>query len=319
MRVLAFQNIGEVGVNSVATSAESESVEGPLCGVVVTYFPAEDVERRLMAIAKQVDVLVVIDNSASEAVTSRLEPIVARMSAHLISNCDNLGVATALNQGVAFARTRDAARVAFFDQDSEPVDEFRSEMDSVRSNYNRAAPLGILGCNYIQADRLKAHFPADRMGFVSVDHVITSGSMYDVAMLTKLGRFKDEFFIDGIDIEYCWRALANGYCVCRTKRPLMFHVLGNPVQHTFLGRNLGTSNHPAFRRYFMARNAVLILREYFLRLPRPALHLLNIHLKGLVLLSAFEAHRAKKLGFVFLGLWHGLQRRMDMKPWHLAK
>ncbi len=293
--------------------------QGKVCGVVITYFPPDGIEQRLSAIAALVDALVIVDNSGSGPVARALRVIADRLGADLISNPQNLGVAAALNQGVAFAREHHAARVLFFDHDSTPLEGFRHEMDAIWARCGADKQPGIVGCNYVLSGRSGAHFREDGDGFVPVDHVITSGSMYDTAMLTKLGPFRDEFFIDGIDVEYCWRALADGYCVCRTTRPLLKHALGNPVQYTLLSYRLGTSNHPAFRRYFMARNTVLILREYLFRLPRPALNLISTQLKGFILLAAFESHRSKKLGFAFLGLWHGLLGRVDMKPEHLAK
>jgi rhamnosyltransferase len=286
---------------------------------VVTYFPEGDFEQRLRAIAGQVDALVVVDNSGPGEAASRLEPIVHNARGTLISNAENVGLGAALNQGVDFARQTGAAHVLFFDQDSMPSLELRREMENVLSQDRSPGPPGIIGCNYTQSGVAKPRFSAAGGISVAADHVITSGSLYDVAMLTKLGPFRREFFIDGIDIEYCWRALTNGYGVCRTTRPLLEHVLGNPSRHAILGRDVGTSNHQAFRRYFMARNAILLLREYFFRLPGPALRLLKTQLKGTILVIALEDQKRRKLSFVFRGLWHGLLRRTDVKPWELPE
>jgi rhamnosyltransferase len=286
---------------------------GAICGVVVTYFPGDGFERRLRAIAEQVDALVVVDNSGLAAVPG-LEPMVREVRGHYMANAENVGLGAALNQGVGFARQIGAAQVLFFDQDSTPLPELRREMARVQW---QGEPAGIIGCNYVQRGEAKPRYPVSQEISVPVDHVITSGSLYDVAMLARLGPFRSEFFIDGIDIEYCWRALSNGYRVRRTTKPLLDHMLGDPVRGTVLGRRFGTSNHQAFRRYFMARNTVLLVRAYFFRLPGAALHLLKIQLKGVILLIALEHERRRKLGLIFLGLWHGLLGRMDVKPWEL--
>jgi rhamnosyltransferase len=293
-----------------------------VCGVVITYLPSDGIADRLTAIINQVDMLVVVDNSASVAINVSIEHLAGELGAHFISNAQNLGIATALNQGAAFAAARGANWVVFFDQDSKPVEDFRQEIENVLTNYRGAQPLGIVGCNYIIKGNETSRFPTNSAypeDYFLTDSVITSGSAYEMAMMSKLGPFKDAFFIDGVDIEYCWRALTNGYRVCRTKKPLLEHALGASNYHNFLGRRLGTSNHRAFRRYFMTRNAILIFREYFFRLPRLSLHLLGVQMKWAVLLLVFETDRRKKLGLALRGLWHGLIKRMDPEPWRMIK
>jgi len=301
----------------LAMTKKSERI---VCGVAITYFPPDGIADRLAAIVKQVDMLVIVDNSASPVVSASMAHLAGGVGAHFISNEKNLGVATALNQGVAFATERGADWVVFFDQDSKPAGDFRRELENVWTSYRERKPLGIVGSNYVVGGTAIARFPTDGPGienYVLTDAVITSGSANEIGMMSILGPYKDEFFIDGVDIEYCWRALTSGYHVCRTKRPLIEHALGAPTYHNFLGHRLGTSNHPAFRRYFMMRNTILIFREYFFRLPRLSLHLLGVQLKWAILLFAFETDKRKKLRLALLGAWHGLIHRVDPEPWRM--
>ena len=291
-----------------------------VCGVVITYLPTDGFADRLAAMAEQVDMLAIVDNSVSSAVNARTQTLAGELGAHFISNAQNLGMATALNQGVAFAMAHGAEWVVFFDQDSKPIEDFRQEIEAVWTNYREAKPLGIVGCNYIIKGTEISRFPtdgADLKSYRPTDSVITSGSAYEMAMISKLGPFKDEYFIDGVDTEYCWRALTNGYRVCRTRKPLLEHALGAPTYHNFMGRRFGTSNHRAFRKYFMTRNAILIFREYFFRLPGPSLRLLGVQLKSAILLCAFETDKRRKLSLVLRGLWHGLIERVDPEPWRM--
>jgi rhamnosyltransferase len=50
--------------------------------------------------------------------------------------------------------------------------------------------------------------------------------------------------------------------VIETVRPLMSHSLGAPTAHKLLWATTWTSNHPPDRRYYMARNNTVLLREY---------------------------------------------------------
>jgi hypothetical protein len=67
----------------------------------------------------------------------------------------------------------------------------------------------------------------------------------------------------------------------------------------------------------MTRNAILIFREYFFRLPRLSLHLLGGQLKWAILLCTFETDKRRKLGLALRGLWHGLIHRVDPEPWRM--
>lgn len=204
-----------------------------VCGVVVTYFPPDGVTARLAEIAKHVDTLVVVDNSASNAVSSLLRPVAAQLGARLLSNAKNLGMATALNEGVDFARANGAAWVVFFDQDTDLSGKFRRELDSIWSNYDGGKPLGIIGCNHLLSGSSRPRYPdesPDGKNYVQATSVITSGSAYAMTMLAKLGPFKDEYFIDCVDTEYCWRARTNGYAVCITTKPLVTHAIGTPTE-----------------------------------------------------------------------------------------
>ena len=305
-------------IRPVTASEEKTPQLEKVCGVVVTYFPPHGVQSRLEKIAKHVDQLIVVDNSASDNVSALLAAVTGTIGADLLVNSYNLGIAKALNQGVDFARANGAAWVVFFDQDSEPNDEFRSEFDHIRSVYDESKPLGVIGSNYFLSGHAAARYPTDSPDgkkYTAIASVITSGSSYKMTMLGRLGPFKDEYFIDCVDTEYCWRARTNGYAVCITTKPLVTHTIGAPTSYSVLGRRMTTWNHSAFRRYFIGRNNILLFQEYFYRLPSDCFDLLGYVLKTAMKICAVEQERPKKLSYLLLGIWHGMLRRRDGNPW----
>lgn len=287
------------------------------CGVVVTYFPPEGMASRLAKIARHVDALIVIDNSASDIVSSLLAPVSAQLGAHLILNAQNVGIAKALNQGIDYARSEGASWVVFFDQDSVPNDEFRTEFSQILSTYDEIEPLGVIGCNYFLPSSAKPRYPTVGPGgksYARITSVITSGSAYAMGMLSRLGPFRNDYFIDCVDTEYCWRARTNGYAVCITTKPLVTHTIGAPTSHRVFGRKLTTWNHSAFRRYFIGRNNILLFQEYFSRLPGDSFDLLGYVLKTALKICVVEQEKRKKLGYLLLGIWHGLLKNTEGKP-----
>jgi rhamnosyltransferase len=276
-------------------------------GVVVTYFPSDDLADHLARISAQIEAFAVIDNSAAPEVAARVAALAKRFGAKPVLNPENLGIAAALNIGVALALEARAARVAFFDQDSEIFPEFLSENDAIWSACAGGPPLGIVGSNFLAGASGRAQYrTGGAQQYVQVCDVMTSASVYDMAMLAKLGPFADAYFIDSIDIEYCWRAKTNGYTVCRSTKPLLKHSIGCQTDHSLLGLRVKTSNHPAWRRYYMIRNTLFLVRTYYRRLPRPCRDRLVRQLEQSFWVCLCERNRWGKLGFCLLGLVHGL-------------
>ena len=102
--------------------------------------------------------------------------------------------------------------------------------------------------------------------WLEVESVISSGSLLALAVYEQIGPFRDEFFIDHVDTEYCLRARRQGFRILQTRRPSMSHTVGAPTRHKGLGKVRWTTNHSA-------RPALLHCQEQHravarIRLPR---------------------------------------------------
>ena len=78
-----------------------------------------------------------------------------------------------------------------------------------------------------------------------VSIVITSGALYNLKAYPKIDPFRDDFFIDYVDIEYCLRAKQNGYNIVVNCNARLYHRLGN--QQTRMAGPF--TMHPPFIRY----------------------------------------------------------------------
>jgi rhamnosyltransferase len=144
-----------------------------------------------------------------------------------------------------------------------------------------------------------------------VESVITSGSLIPLAVHAAVGPFRDDFFIDYVDSEYCFRARAQGYRVIRTAKPLMSHTIGAPTRHTVLGLCKWTTNHSADRRYYIARNDTVMLREYGgYPFGSWALKSLGRRLRTCKRIVLYEQFKARKIAAVSAGWWDGVRGHM---------
>lgn len=291
----------------------------------MTYHPDAEFPRRVAAIADQVEAMVVVDNGSDAAALTMLRALAAsRPALELIENGVNRGVASALNAGVTRAEMRGVDWVLLFDQDSEALEGLVDGLFEVVGAFPPDRRLGIVGAGY-EAPAGVAPAPADTAAFapaavngaggappwIEVENVITSGSLIPLSAWRAIGAFRDELFIDYVDIEYCRRARAQGYALVDTRRSLMRHAIGSPSRHRLLGADKWTTNHSADRRYYIARNDTVMLRESG-RYPhgRWVLKSLGRRLRTCRRVWMFERNKGAKIAATLQGLWHGMRGRL---------
>ena len=141
--------------------------------------------------------------------------------------------------------------------------------------------------------------------------MITSGSLLSLPAYKVIGAFREEFFIDCVDLEYCLRARAHGFRVIMACKPLMEHSIGCLSEHRLPWKKTGTSNHAAFRQYFMTRNILIVVREYMRKEPGWVLATLWSRAKSILLVCLFEKKRFHKIGYFLLGGLDGIRRKTN--------
>jgi rhamnosyltransferase len=244
---------------------ENPAPQPSVCALLVTYHPDEGLPARLARILPQVRLTVVVDNGSGGEAAGMLTGLAALPDVALIANGENLGIARALNLGIRHALAEGAAWVLLVDQDTEVDDDIVAKLMAVAESHPDRSRLAVVGSRFRdtrgrRADSMRLEARGD--SWQAVESVITSGSLLALDVYLAIGPFRDEFFIDYVDTEYCYRARAAGYHVIETVEPLMSHTIGAPTQHRVLGRTKWTTNHSADRRYYMARNNTVLLREY---------------------------------------------------------
>jgi rhamnosyltransferase len=277
-----------------------------VCAILISYHPDAELPRRAARILGEAGALVIVDNGSGEDTHAMLRRIAADARVSLVLNSTNLGVASALNLGVERARALGFTWVLLLDQDSELHAGMLTSLIEVRAAYPEPARVAVIGAGF--GDETRA---APAAAWQEVESVITSGSLIPLAVHTAIGPFRDEFFIDYVDSEYCFRARAQGYRVLRTAKPLMSHTIGAPTRHDLLGKPKWTTNHSPDRRYYIARNDTVMLREYGgYAFGSWALKSLGRRLRTCKRIVLYERSKARKIAAVSAGWWDGVRGRM---------
>lgn len=269
--------------------------------IMVTYHPDAGVVDRIARLAAQIPHLLIIDNS---------QPACALLDTSLpsgvevVHNQENLGIATALNTGMKWSLSQNFDWTLTFDQDTVIKTELLPVLARIHSILPDPAKIALIGCNFTDVyGQSQPHFDLAPAGtpYIEGRTFITSGSLLNNHAYRTCGPFMDLLFIDGVDNEYCLRARAAGFRVYITREELICHPVGQRTVNRFMGRRFMTGNHPPFRRYFMARNRILVLRHHWLNDPFWCTHQALVGLVDLFKIIAFEQRAGKKLSATFTG------------------
>jgi rhamnosyltransferase len=88
--------------------------------------------------------------------------------------------------------------------------------------------------------------------------LIASGCLIQANIIDVVGYMNEDFFIDYIDVEWCFRAKSFGYKIYASPNSRMKHSIGDNRTSIF-GRSI--SIHSPLRRYYLYRNSIYMLKN----------------------------------------------------------
>ena len=237
-----------------------------LAAGTVLYHPDPDLLDRLLHALDRNDMHVFV--FVNGETTSAVDDSLARISnIDTIRSAANVGLGAGLNEIVRAAEAGGFSHVLLFDQDSSPEPGLPSALsDCVRRLQIASEPVAAVGPRLVvppggrykplrYSKRRRAGLPCG----TAVNFLPTSGSLVSIAAWRRIGPFRADYFIDGIDIEWCYRAWSQGYACVLVDELEMVHRWGVP------SAKRGRSGHQIARQsdlraYYHFRNALYGLR-----------------------------------------------------------
>lgn len=283
--------------------------------IFVLYHPTEAFLRNLGKAAAAGQNVVAVDNSPQP--DAALYDTLQRQGCTVLHNANRGGLAGAYNRGAELLLERGCEVIFLLDQDSDIGEDFFAAM--MQACERETGEAFVLGPKIYEINLEKfmpvlppgPRWPKPRKmrepteGVFDTLFVISSGSAISAQAYRRLGAFREDYFIEYIDIEYGLRANSQGVPVRMNAAVQMRQTTGQIERH---GR-LFTTNHAAWRRYYGARNGVFTLRLYR---RQWALHwfggLLALHQAFNVLL--FEPQKLRKVLAVACGYVDGRRGRL---------
>lgn len=283
--------------------------ENCLC-VIVTFNPDAIICERLKKLKKIFQHVLIVDNSCSVKNIGELRAYVDELNVSIIHNSSNLGLGAALNQGWDVALKLDLQWCAFFDQDTDVYPSFLNSLQICMQEIEYEG--GIIGSNYKDKHAHEARFKnecSSKVNYKGVKTVITSGSVISMNLYKKIGGFREDYFIDSIDHEYCLRARSFCYKVLLSLPVTMEHSLGD----TRRGRGVFKSfpEHDPQRKFYIARNTITTVKMYHSFDKVWCLKQVARLISEFVCVILFESRKKEKTLASIKGLLYGFSGRMD--------
>ena len=292
-----------------------------ICAVVITFNPDPGFPDRLGRISSQVESILVIDNASGRRGQALLANLKPSNQLEIIRKPENLGIATALNNGMAWARARGYEWALAMDQDSEVAPDMVAKLAKVIQAPEQIEKIAIVAPQSIDSVSGKpSAFLRPRFGILyertvcmgevmEVTTAISSGSLVNLKIHEELGGFRDDYFMDYVDTEYCLRAQLHGYVVLAACRARLVHKLGERSEWRLGPFRLYPTNYPPSRWYTMSRNRIAIWRAYALRYPLWLGYEVVAMAFIIVRMLVAEGDRSAKLKSILKGTLDGIRGR----------
>jgi rhamnosyltransferase len=284
-----------------------------IAAVATAFHPDERLTAVVEAALKSCARVVVVDNTPGDG-PSLTDTLCDRPGVTVLRDGRNSGLAAALNAGVdALLGTAgdQPDLVLFLDQDSilgeDLVLGLAQHLTDPSVGIAAPAAWDEQQGRYYEPGTANGPDVADR------DVVITSGMLVRREVLTEVGRFRTEFFVDHVDNDFCLRVRAAGYRVLRDKRQKLAHSLGQRNQHKLPGVSVSSSRHPTWRLYWIARNGTVLIREHRRDAPAWARATAAYLLWWFGLRTAIEAPRGPRALAMLRGFRDGFRGRVSRR------
>jgi rhamnosyltransferase len=277
------------------------------CVVLISYNPDINILTNVNALLEQVGEVIIVDNGSGEKSLAILESLPKSKKIVILHNPTNLGIATALNQGVRYAIAQGYEWIATFDQDSLAPENFIQTMLNDYESYDDHEIVAVVCPKYQINNDTISFSQAKETGKISaVKTTMTSGNLIKTSTFEKVGFFNDSFFIDYVDHEFCLRVRSNKLQIVESQNSILKHSLGESNTYQFMKIKIVTTDHSPIRRYYKYRNMVKTFKMYYWFEP----FMLITQFKSLLIepikILCLEKNKIEKISSIYKGVFDGV-------------
>jgi rhamnosyltransferase len=282
------------------TFSKGKSIK--LAAVIVFYKPDQTAMDNLKKIASQMDLVIVVCNSDGDINHLELDD---NTNIIFLKNLKNQGLGAALNQGALRAFSEGFSFLCTFDQDTTIFKNFRQKLISSYLALSKKYKVGILAPSYKIGNSSKKIYHGIEEEFL-ITTAVQSGCLFTKECIDVCGKFREDFFIESIDTEFCLRAQNSGFKVGCCNMPIMEHGAGERLVKKIFSREIIVTNHSVDRLFLQYRNYTFTFKLYWLSNPAWAIKSFLSMIKKYIIVCWFEDQKKEKGKSILRGVYLGL-------------
>ncbi|WP_164987412.1 glycosyltransferase [Propioniciclava flava] len=274
--------------------------------LVTAYHPDARLTSAVLAALGSCQAVIVIDNTPLGAVSASDTLDDPRVL--VLRSGHNEGLAAALNAGLD-ALGADTDAVLFLDQDSELPPKL---VPRLAQHLLEDPSIGAVGPAPYDAETGEGYERFEGRHDVLADRysLITSGMLVRRSCFLTVPRFRTDFFVDWVDNDFCLKLRRSGVRVVLDRSTRLPHSIGDGHTHRFLFWKVRVLRYAPWRRYWIARNGLILFRENAAAFPGWGLEYVFYMARTVVTMAAFGPDRLTHLRAFGTGLAHALSGKV---------
>ncbi|MBO4231057.1 MAG: hypothetical protein J5886_05210 [Bacteroidales bacterium] len=262
--------------------------------VIVTYYPdLELLKRNIEAMVGHVDHILLWENTPSpDNIRYRL-PDMDKLEYYGVG--ENVGISRALNLARGRLPREGYDAILTMDQDSvwENLGLFMEKVSSPE------APFGLYGP--------AVYTPALEADFTPSDTLITSGMLVPKEVFERIGGYEEMFFVDGIDLDFCYRAAKAGIHSWIVGGTSLIQRFGRKRKVCCLGFRPEVYDYSPSRLREICFSEIVLAKKYPASHKKKGAILRHYLLKRIPLILLFERRKWSKSKAIIKGLIQGFR------------
>jgi len=231
-----------------------------VAAVIITYNCYTSIEQTILAVANQVGRVIIVDNGSEPETLNAIRSAIDRnrlQSCEFLPQGRNLGIGAALNIGVRAALAAGAEYVLTLDDDTEVFPGAVAELVRCFMDHEDKH-VAIVWAYWIDEIDFPQNKCTEENAPRSVDRIPSSGCLIRREAFESVGMYREDYFLDYTDYEYCGRIIGSGWLVLTCPAATVLHRPGDKVFRKFFGRTVVVSNYPAERLFLLCRNGFVL-------------------------------------------------------------
>jgi len=212
--------------------------------IIVTYNPEIDRFKQVIdSIANQIDKIIIVDNNSKNKEKIK-EILKVYKNTEIIENDKNYGIGKGLNIGIE--KLKDSMDwILTLDQDTVVLVKIKELLKSCQLEN-----VGILALNSVGEES-----KYNNEKFVNGDWPIISGSIVNSEVYENGIRYREEFFLDHVDMDFDFSVKSKGFKILKTTKKCIDHQWGKGI------KSKKQRCEPNFRIYLTIRNGTRLFFE----------------------------------------------------------